>query len=133
MKVKSKSIMIVDDDIDVINLFKRELAKREIYTDVIAASDPVQALEKFYEYKNNISVVVTDYFMPIEDGLELASIIKQNKSSIQLFVLTARKDIKMDGRISNADRVFLKSNGLESPVRAIRDYFDDLQGSELAN
>jgi len=80
-------ILIVDDDAAIRNSMK-EFVELSGYKSLMAASAE-EALDIMK--KNSIHVVITDIVLPIQDGLELTSLIKQNYDS-DVIVMTGYSD-----------------------------------------
>ena len=70
-----KSIIIVDDEMELANLFK-EFLKKEGY-DAISFTDPIMALEYFKETSSKHSLMITDMRMPDINGIDLAKNIRE--------------------------------------------------------
>jgi CheY-like chemotaxis protein len=66
----SRSIIVVDDELELASLFKAFLTK-EGY-DVVSFTDPVLALEYYKETAAKHSLIITDLRMPGICGLDLA-------------------------------------------------------------
>lgn len=61
-------VSIVDDEVDVSTLFKMALNEID-FIEPIAFSEPRLALEHFWRNHNNYGLVISDYRMPVMDGL----------------------------------------------------------------
>ncbi len=82
------NILIVEDNIDLRNLYSFALRKAGYYTYV--ASDGVQASDLME--KNYIDLIITDLMMPNMDGYEFVQSIRQYNADIPILVITARDD-----------------------------------------
>ena len=82
-----KRVLVVDDERDIVDLIKYNLAK-EGY-DVAVAFDGAQALEKA---KQGTDLVILDLMMPVLDGFETCKRLKSDPktSGIPVVFLTAR-------------------------------------------
>ena len=82
-----KRVLVVDDERDIVDLIKYNLAK-EGY-DVAVAFDGAQALEKV---KQGSDLVILDLMMPVLDGFETCKRLKSDPktSGIPVVFLTAR-------------------------------------------
>ena len=56
--------------------------------DVIEASEGVSAIYEYEYHKNNLDLIVTDYFMPDMDGISLAKEFFQRGNHTPIFLLT---------------------------------------------
>ena len=87
----SKSILLVDDEPDIVNLFT-DLLNKEDY-DVISFTNPLKALE---HYKTNFSrygLVISDILMPGMSGFDLLKDIKKIDATISFFLMSANDTI----------------------------------------
>jgi PAS domain S-box-containing protein len=64
-----ETILLVEDEVSILELCKRMLLEQGY--SVIAASNPLEALQKVKEHKDRIDLVVTDVIMPDMNGKEL--------------------------------------------------------------
>jgi len=85
---KKPTILLVEDNVDLVNLLKNILKKQfTVYT----ALNGVEGL-KILKNNEDIDLVVTDYIMPIMDGVELCKTIRSDisLSYLPLILLTAK-------------------------------------------
>jgi DNA-binding NtrC family response regulator len=108
---KSKSVLLVDDEPDIINLFT-DLLNREDY-EVIGFTNPLKALE---HYKTNFAqygLIISDIRMPGMSGFDLLKDIKKIDAIISFFLMSANdtsnyseiEGIKIDGFIQKPIRI----------------------------
>ena len=83
----SKSVIVIDDELDLSTLFKIFLSK-EGYN-AIAFSDPLVALEYFKDNSDRYSLVITDMRMPGISGIELGKKIREMNDKVKIFLMTA--------------------------------------------
>jgi DNA-binding response OmpR family regulator len=106
----SRSIIVVDDELELASLFKAFLTK-EGY-DVVSFTDPVLALEYYKETADKHSLIITDLRMPGICGIDLAKSIREIDSKIKIFLMTAfeTKDLEDREDFKNAriDRLIQK-------------------------
>jgi len=86
------SVLVVDDDPDLVDLLSRFLARQGMKTSV-ASSGP-QCLE-IMQTAPAIDVIVLDIMMPGMDGLQVCAALKkmENARAIPIILLTARDDV----------------------------------------
>ena len=79
-----EKILVVEDDVDLINIYKEilELKNFEVYT----AENGQEGVEKFKEVKP--SLVIMDGDMPVLDGYESFSQIKQIDKDANVIIIT---------------------------------------------
>ncbi len=81
-------ILIVEDDVELRQLFTKVLTKNG-YT-VIGADNGKQALDILdREY---VDLIVSDIMMPVMDGYELASTLREGGSQTPILMITAKED-----------------------------------------
>ena len=116
--LSSRSIIVVDDELELASLFKAFL-KNEGYN-VVSFTDPLLAFEYFKETADKHSLIITDLRMPGICGIDLAKNIREINSKIKIFLMTAFdiQDLKdrEDFKIARIDRL------LQKPIR-----FSDLR------
>ena len=109
----TRSIMVVDDEIELANLFK-SLLENEGYN-AISFMDPVLALEYFKQTSDKPSLIITDLRMPGLCGIDLAKSIRTLDSNIKIFLMTAfdAKDLERSPNyiVARVDKL------LQKPIR----------------
>ncbi len=118
MSSATRSIIVVDDEIELATLFKTFLNQQGFNT--ISFVDPVLALEYFRETSDKHSLIITDLRMPGLNGLELAKKVRELNTNIRIFLMTAfeTRDLEnhVDFKMARIDRL------IQKPVR-----FSDLK------
>jgi CheY-like chemotaxis protein len=87
---RGETILIVDDEL-AIREVARVLLERNGY-DVLVADDGPTALAIFAQRRGEIALVLTDFLMPIMDGLSLARIIRKMDPEARLIISSGRED-----------------------------------------
>ena len=87
MIATSKSILVLDDDFDIIVIIKSVLQKQGFV--VFAFTDPYLALEHFKINANGYGLVISDVRMPGMNGFEFVSRVKELKPDIKAILMTA--------------------------------------------
>ena len=118
MSSTTRSIIVVDDEIELATLFKTFLSQQGFNT--ISFVDPVLALEYFGETSDKHSLIITDLRMPGLNGLESAKKVRELNTNIKIFLMTAfeTRDLEnhVDFKLARIDRL------IQKPVR-----FSDLK------
>lgn len=78
-------VLIVDDDRNTCNLLKRLLEKEGFQ--VTAENSPYDAIKSFSG--NSFDLVITDFYMPEMNGMELLEEVKKINAGIDVIVMTA--------------------------------------------
>ena len=108
------SILLVDDEQDIVNSVKRWLQADGF--NVYGFADPVKALEYFQNNSNNVDLVLSDIRMRKMNGFELVKKIKVIKPETKVIFMTALEtdhlelskilpSVKIDGLISKPGRL----------------------------
>jgi two-component system, cell cycle response regulator CpdR len=110
----TRSIMVVDDEMELANMFKSFL-ENEGYN-AITFVDPVLALEYFKQTSDKPSLIITDLRMPGLCGLDLAKSIRTlGPPDIKIFLMTA-----FDARDLEASSNYIQAKVdklLQKPIR----------------
>jgi DNA-binding NtrC family response regulator len=91
----NKIVSIVDDEIDVTELFQDALCDNIDGITVVAFNDPIIALEHFTENRENYALIISDLRMPNLNGLELLKKIKKLNEKVRTLLISAY-DIEND-------------------------------------
>ena len=85
---KTKTVLIVDDSILYTNFLKQNLLLHHFK--VITAANGKEGLEKL-ELHPEVKLIITDYHMPVMDGLEFVRKVrkKRNKKDLRIITLTS--------------------------------------------
>ncbi|MCP4746876.1 MAG: hybrid sensor histidine kinase/response regulator [Desulfobacteraceae bacterium] len=89
--IKSKSILLVDDEKDIREVL--ELALVDAGYEVQLAENGQQALDYFR--KNRPSIVITDIKMPVMDGIQLLRKIKLEAPETEVVMITGHGDMDL--------------------------------------
>jgi len=108
---KSKSILLVDDESDIVNLFKDILEK--VNYEVIGFTNPLDALEHYKTNWERYGLVISDIRMPEMSGYDLLKNMKKIDVTISFFLMSAYdiiefseiEGIKIDGFIQKPIRI----------------------------
>jgi CheY-like chemotaxis protein len=84
---KVSSVLLVDDDKDILTVLTRSLELKGVNTD--GFTNPVLALAHFKNNATSYDIVVTDIRMPQMNGFELARAVKQIRPDTKLMFITA--------------------------------------------
>jgi DNA-binding NtrC family response regulator len=85
-----EKILIVEDDVNTLNGLS-EILEEESY-DISKAKNARQALTEFK--KGAFDIVLMDYLLPDQDGLELSETVLENQPGIKIVMMTAFGTVK---------------------------------------
>lgn len=111
--VKKRLIAIVDDELDILNLFQDFLSKIKGIS-IFTFTDPLMALEHFRMNKNEYVLVISDLRMPNLDGLELVKVMKDLNPLVRTILMTAFAT--KDDLFQDYARREIINNFLQKPV-----------------
>ena len=115
-----RKVLIADDQIELLSLMKEEIEKAGFL--VFTAVDGNEAIEKTYQF--NPDVIILDYDMPAKNGVEVASILKNNPlySNIPIIILTAKSDkqSKIKGLLMGIDDYLTKPLDTDELIARLR-------------
>jgi DNA-binding NtrC family response regulator len=83
----NKSILVVDDEFDIVNIIKQVLQKQGFTT--YAFTDPLLALEHLEANSKSYGLVLADVRMPALNGIELVKKIKSMHPKIKILLMSA--------------------------------------------
>jgi DNA-binding NtrC family response regulator len=86
---RKKIVSIVDNEIDITELFQYAISASIHGVSVITFNDPVIALEHFADNKKNYALVISDLRMHNLNGLELLKKVKQLNPSVRTILISA--------------------------------------------
>ena len=104
-----RSILVIDDEFDIVNPIKLSLQKHGF--NAYGFTDPLLALEHFQNNSNNIDLILCDIRMPQMNGYELVKRFKTLQPKVRVLLMSAFEindlefskvlpSVKIDGFIS---------------------------------
>jgi len=97
----TKSIIVVDDEHDLVDLFSDALSSNGY--NVSDFADPIVALENIKMNPQKYSLLITDFRMNKMNGCELGIKVKELNHNIQVMLITAYDNI--DGNVLNFEHI----------------------------
>ncbi|MGB8025772.1 MAG: response regulator [Nitrososphaeraceae archaeon] len=89
MELDQKSVLVVDDELDILRVIKRSLEVGGGVIHVYAFTSPIEALEHFTVNYNNFALVLSDIRMPGMNGFEFIRRIRQINPTIKALLMSA--------------------------------------------
>jgi len=90
MESPNKNVLIVDDEELVLNALRRVLGKENLK--IFTTRYKFEAIHIFK--KNEISVIISDYKMPVMDGIEFLEEVRKISPKTVRILITGSNDIK---------------------------------------
>ncbi|MDW3611569.1 MAG: response regulator [Nitrososphaeraceae archaeon] len=85
-----KPIAIVDDEAELVNLYSEALQMSGY--DVSSFSDPLLAYEHIRDNPDKYSLIITDYRMPLMDGLFFATKLADINRKLNMIIMVSDHD-----------------------------------------
>jgi response regulator RpfG family c-di-GMP phosphodiesterase len=86
-KPAKKTVLVVDDESDIVDTIKLWLQKRNFT--VYGFADPMLALEHFKKNSNRVDLVLSDIRMPQMNGYEFVNKIKILQPKVKVILMSA--------------------------------------------
>ena len=123
--MNNKKILIVDDDRGTVNMVTEGIKIFYPEYNVVQATNGFAALRQIQEQPKtrNFDVIITDYELPVMNGLDLAHAIRQSWPDTRIVLMTGSADsdtLKKKAAPLNLDAFMLKPFSL-------KDLFDVLE------
>jgi PAS domain S-box-containing protein len=99
----TETLLTIDDE-EIVNLMLKRTLEREGYK-VITAGDGEDAISKFREYRDDISLVISDVVMPKKNGKELLEEIRNIKQEMKFIFISGYATDVLHGKGIDGDDV----------------------------
>src|SRR5215213_10579436 len=90
----TKAIAIIDDEIDLVNLF-REILENNGF-EVCAFTDPIEAFNQIKRNPNDYGLILSDYRLPSMIGNVRCTKLIDINSELKLILMSAYENIEWD-------------------------------------
>lgn len=89
-KTKDKTLLFVEDT----EILRDSLSNlfTHFFDNIIIAENGKQGLELYHKHKDDIDLIITDLDMPIMNGDEMVTLIRENCKEIPIIISSARMD-----------------------------------------
>ncbi len=99
-------ILLVDDEMSIRDITKTSLERNNYQ--VLTASDGIEAIALYAQYKNKITVVLMDMMMPEMDGATAIRTLQRMNSQIKIIAVSGLSTSdKVNAAMSNGAKLFL--------------------------
>jgi|GEM_PF-2467019 len=103
------TVLVVDDEPQIASLAGAYLKRLNADVEVVVETDPRDALARFET--GDVDCVVSDYDMPVLDGLELLAAVRECDATTPFVLFTASDDAEIAGRTHDRDAEYLRKEG----------------------
>ncbi len=104
---KGELILVVDDETAILEITKTSLEDHNYTT--LTASNGIEAISLYAEYKNTISIVLMDMIMPSMDGLTTIRILQQMNPQVKIIGISGMTANSQLAEVADAGiNVFLR-------------------------
>jgi DNA-binding NtrC family response regulator len=90
----TKSVAIIDDELDLVNLFREALQMDEYTTNTF--TDPIEALHHIQKTPEEYSLVISDCRMPKMNGNDLCTKLKNLNPQLKVILISAYEEVQYD-------------------------------------
>jgi DNA-binding NtrC family response regulator len=102
-------ILLIEDNEDFRELFKISLEQAGIKRALLQASDPIGGLDVFIKNRHKIQIVISDFYMPVQNGNDILEMIKSYEPSVTCCLLSG-DDSVVRKNFPSVDKSFLKED-----------------------
>ena len=131
MVLENGSVLVLDDEFDIINLIKQSLEKIGLH--VYAFTDPLLALEHFRINCKNYIVVVSDIRMPGMNGFEFVRKVREISPAVKILLMSAFEinsaelsaglgEAKIEGFIQKPISLHELNNVIQEHIHGVKSY-----------
>ena len=85
----TNAILLLDDDFDIITVFRLGLEDKGFHVSVF--TDPLLALDHFQMNSEQFGLVISDIRMPVINGYDFIKKVKEMRPQVKVFLMTAFK------------------------------------------
>lgn len=85
----NKIVSIVDDEVDIAEIFQDTLSTRMEGTSLVSFNDPAIALDHYKKNVHDYALVIADFRMPNMDGMELLKRVKKLNPKVRTLLMSA--------------------------------------------
>ena len=125
--------LAIDDNEEFRNLITELLEPFGI--EVVAVANPVKALEKFTQEKNNFQLVLLDYYMPQLDGAKTFEWLKKLNPDIRVIIVSGAEELRLRQILAQhpVDGYIRKPFRIQEALHIIRHVMSKPAAKPLAN
>jgi len=108
-EVEPVTVLVVDDEPQIASLAGAYLKRIDADVEVVVETDPRDALARFEA--GDVDCVVSDYDMPVMDGLALLRAVREEDATTPFVLFTGSDDTTVAGRARDHGAEYLRKEG----------------------
>lgn len=112
-------ILILEDDSRIADLLRDEISRELGPNDIFEASNPIDGLAIFEKNKYKITLIICDYFLPIQNGKDFVEIVKDYSPQLKICIFTGDLGLTQQ-QIPAASKVFYKNEGITQVINFVK-------------
>ena len=101
--MSSNTILLVDDEVNILSAYSRNFRNKY---NVLTSSKPEEAIKLFKRNEDQIKVVVSDFKMPVIDGVQFLYLVKNVSPDTVRMILTGYAELKTAIKAVNEGNIF---------------------------
>ncbi len=91
---ETKTIFLVDDDSDILVLYRIMIERNNEYTVLDVATNGQEAIEKYKKFNKKPDLIVMDHRMPVKNGVETAIEILELDGNARILFVSADVSVR---------------------------------------
>lgn len=117
---ENRTILLVDDEPGLLELLKEGLEDFNFF--VFCATNGSEALEIMKMHQ--VDCLITDIKMPVMSGIELVTILRENRPTLPVFFITAYQDLPKEVLANLQPKaIIFKPFDIEEAALLVKNYF----------
>jgi CheY-like chemotaxis protein len=90
----TKTIFLVDDDPDILVLYRIMIERKKEYTILDVATNGQEAIEKYKKFNKKPDLIIMDHRMPIKNGIEATMEIRELDGNVRILFVSADVSVR---------------------------------------
>ncbi len=91
---ETKTIFLVDDDPDILVLYRIMIERNNEYTVLDVATNGQEAIEKYKKFNKKPDLIIMDHRMPVKNGIETAIEILELDGNARILFVSADVSVR---------------------------------------
>jgi len=91
---ETKTIFLVDDDPDILVLYRTMIERNNNYTILDMAANGQEAIEKYKKFNKKPDLIIMDHRMPVKSGIEATMEIIESDGNARILFVSADVSVR---------------------------------------